>query len=77
MAVGDGETGLVRIVDVEPRQARIDLLAGKHRLTAACLSGDGKTLFTDGQSGDKGELLQRDLPTLDGPSRWRNLEGEA
>ena len=66
ISAGDAETGLVRIVDVERGKALIDLLAGKRKLSAACLSADGKTLFTDGQVGDKGELFQRALPTIDG-----------
>jgi WD40 repeat protein len=65
MSAGDAETGLVRIVDVERGKALIDLMAGQRKLSAACLSADGKTLFTDGQAGDKGELFQRALPTVD------------
>jgi WD40 repeat protein len=61
------EAGMVRIVDVERGRPRIDLLRGKTQLTAACLSPDGKTLFMAGQTADKGELLQRPLPTIDGP----------
>ena len=67
MSAGDAETGVVRIVDAERGKALIDLLAGKRKLSAACLSTDGKTLFTDGQAGDKGALFQRALPVFDGP----------
>ena len=67
MSAGDAETGLVRIIDVERGKARIDLMAGKRNLSTACLSADGKTLFTNGQTGDKGELFQRALPTIEGP----------
>jgi WD40 repeat protein len=69
-AVGgfDWEPGAVSIVDATTGKRRIDLLGGKSRLAALCLSADGKSLFACGQSSeDKGELWHWNLPNLDNP----------
>ncbi len=62
------ESGLVSIIDTASGKPRIDLLAGKSRLTASCLSADGGSLFACGQSApDKTELFHWNLPKLDVP----------